>query len=165
MDKISLLGVSLPWLLFQIINFGVILFILSRFLYKPLLGMLQKRKTEIANALANAERVRQEAAAQQVEFQKQLEAARREGQEAIARATAQSEKVRQEIIAKASAEAAQIKAKAIADVEYERKQAMMALQREIADLSLAMTRKVLAGGMVNEATHRQLVEQFLTEIQ
>src|SRR5436853_4850468 len=105
MDK---LGVSLPWLVAQIINFVILLFILQRALYKPLFGMMNKRKTEIANALANAERVRQEAAAQRAEFEKQLEAARREGQEAIARATAQSEKVRQEIVAKANEEAAQI---------------------------------------------------------
>ena len=161
MDK---LGVSLPWLITQTVNFLVVLWVLQRFAYKPLLGMMDKRKSEIANALSNAEKVKQEAAAQQADFQKQLEASRREGQEAIARATAQSEKVRQEIVAKANEEAAQIKAKAMADADYERKQALAQLQGEIANLSLAMTRKVLAGGALDENNHRALVQQFLADI-
>ncbi|MBI1802331.1 MAG: F0F1 ATP synthase subunit B [Chloroflexi bacterium] len=162
MDK---LGVSLPWLIAQIINFVILLLILQRFLYKPLLNMIEKRRSEIANALANAEKVRQEAAAKQMEFEKQLEAARREAQEAIARATAQSEKVRQEIVARANEEAAQIKAKAMADADYERRQAMVELQAQVAELSLAITRKVLAGGAINEMAHRQLVQQFLSDVE
>ena len=162
MDK---LGVSLPWLLTQAVNFLVVLFILQRFAYKPLIGMMEKRKSEISGALANAEKVRQEAALKQAELEKQLEATRREGQEAIARATAQSEKVRQEIVAKANEEAAQIKAKAKADAEYERKQALAQLQGEIANLSLAVTRKVLGAGTLDESRHRQLVQQFLSELE
>jgi F-type H+-transporting ATPase subunit b len=159
------LGVSLPWLVAQIINFVILLFILQRFLYKPLFGIMEKRRTEIKNALANAEKVKQDAALKQAELEKQLEATRREGQEAIARALAQSEKARQEIVAKANEEAAQIKTKALADVEYERKQALAQLQGEIANLSLAVTRKVLGGGGLDEARHRQLVQQFLSELE
>lgn len=162
MDK---LGVSPSWLIAQIINFVILLFILQRFAYKPLLGMMNKRKTEIANALSNADKVKQDAAAKQADFEKQLEASRREGQAAIARATAQSEKVRAEIVAKANEEAAQIKAKAMADTAHDRKQAMAQVQREVAELSLAMTRKVLGGGAINDSTHRQLVQQFLSEVE
>jgi F-type H+-transporting ATPase subunit b len=152
-------------LIAQIINFVILLYILQRFLYKPLFGMMEKRRTEIKNALANAEKVKQDAALKQAELEKQLEATRREGQEAIARALAQSEKARQEIIAKANTEAAQIKAKALSDVEYERKQALAQLQGEIANLSLAVTRKVLGAGVLDENRHRQLVQQFLSELE
>jgi F-type H+-transporting ATPase subunit b len=159
------LGVSLPWLITQAVNFLVVLFILQRFAYKPLLAMMDKRKSEIANALANADKVKQEAAAKQAEYEKQLETQRREGQESIARATAQSEKVRAEIIGKANGEAEEIRTKARAEADYERKQAAAQLQREAADLSLAITQKVLAGGGINEATHRQLVQQFLADLE
>ena len=162
MDK---LGISLPWLLAQIANFLILLFILQRFLYKPLLGMMERRKQEIASALSNAEKVRQDAAAERAEFEKQLEAERRERQQAVTSATAQAEKVRTEIVNKANAEAAQIKAKALSDAEYERKQAMVQLQRDVADLSLAITRKVLANGGIDEAKHRALVQQFLAEVE
>jgi len=123
------LGVSLPWLITQAVNFLVVLFILQRFAYKPLIGMMEKRKNEISGALANAE------------------------------------KVRQDIVAKANEEAAQIKAKAMTDADYERKQALAQLQGEIANLSLAVTRKVLGGGGLDEAHHRQLVQQFLSELE
>ncbi len=161
MDK---LGVSLPWLITQAVNFLVVLFILQRFAYKPLLGMMEKRKQEIANALNNAEKVRQDAAAKQAEFDKQIEAERRAAQERLAQAGQQSEKVRAEIIAKANEEAAQIKMKAQQDTEYERKQAQAQLQREAAELSLAITRKVLGGGALDEAKQRQLVQQFLADL-
>jgi F-type H+-transporting ATPase subunit b len=159
------LGISLPWLLAQIANFLILLFILQRFAYKPLLGMLERRKQEIANALANAEKVRQDAAAQRAEFEKQLDAERRERQQAVASATAQAEKVRAEIVNKANEEAAQIKAKALADAEYERRQSMVQLQRDVAELSLSITRKVLANGGIDESKHRALVQQFLTEVE
>ncbi|MES4787714.1 MAG: ATP F0F1 synthase subunit B, partial [Nitrospiraceae bacterium] len=74
--NVDKLGVSLPWLITQAINFLIVLFILQRFAYKPLMGMMEKRKNEIASALANAEKVRQEAAAQRAEFERQLEQAR-----------------------------------------------------------------------------------------
>ena len=50
-------------------------------------------------------------------------------------------------------------------LEYERKQALAALQGEIASLSLAVTRKVLGGGGLDENHHRQLVQQFLSELE
>ncbi len=162
MDK---LGVSLPWLLTQLISFLVVLFVLQRYAYKPLLAMMDKRKQDIANALANAEKVREDAAAERAKFEQQLEAERRERQQAVTSATAQAEKVRQEIINKANEEATQIKAKALSDAEYERKQAMVQLQRDVADLSLAITRKVLANGGVDDAKHRALVQQFLNEVE
>ena len=73
--------------------------------------------------------------------------------------------MRTEIVNKANQEAAQIKAKALSDAEYERKQAMVQLQRDVADLSLAITRKVLANGGIDEAKHRALVQQFLAEVE
>lgn len=161
MDK---LGVSLPWLITQAVNFLIVLWVLQRFAYKPLLGMMDKRKQEIANALNNADKLKQDAAAKQAEFDKQLEAERRAAQDRLAQASQQSEKVRAEIIGKANEEAAQIKIKAQQDAEYERKQAQAQLQREAAELSLAITRKVLAGGAIDESAHRHLVQQFLAEL-
>ena len=158
------LGVSLPWLITQAVNFLVVLFVLQRFAYKPLIGMMERRRAEIANALASAEKVKTEAAAKQAEFDKQLEAERRAAQERMAQVNAQSEKVRAEIVAKANAEAAQIKAKAAEDAAYERKQAQAQLQRETAELSLAIARKVLGGGGMDESKQRELVQQFIADL-
>ena len=80
------LGINVTWLLAQLINFGLLLFILWRFAYKPVLGMLAARKQKIQESLEYADKVKQDAAAQQKEFEKKLEETRRETQAAAAAA-------------------------------------------------------------------------------
>lgn len=156
------LGIDGRWFLSQIVNFVILLLILQRFLYKPILNMLQQRQERIRESMEYADRVKREAERAQKDYEKKIEESRREAQAIIAQAMQQAERLREEILAKAQDEAREIKAKALEDVEYERKRVVAELRDQVADLAILAAGRVL-GKALDEKTHRQVVADFLDE--
>lgn len=156
------LGINVTWLLAQIVNFGLLLFVLWRFAYKPVLKMLNDRKQKIQESLEYAERVKREAADQQKEFDRKLEEARREAQSAAAAAAQVGEKEREVIVAQAREEARKLIDQAKGQIEYERKQMMSELREEVVRLSLLAAQQVVSQSLDDKA-HRQLVSEFLAQ--
>ncbi|MSP12757.1 MAG: ATP synthase F0 subunit B [Chloroflexi bacterium] len=156
------LGLDLRLLISQIINFAVLLFLLQRLLYKPLMNTMAARRQRIEESLEEADRVRQQAATAQKEYDGQLEKARREGQEAIARATTASKKVEEEILADAQKQKEAIIQSGREQIEQERARALAELQEQVVDLSIAAARKVV-GTNLDDQTHRKLIRDFLSK--
>ena len=80
------LGLHLPQLIAQIVGFLVLLFILSKLLYKPLLKIIDERSAKIKESLEAAESAKEQAAASQEQMQEDIRKAREEGQQMIAQA-------------------------------------------------------------------------------
>jgi F-type H+-transporting ATPase subunit b len=156
------LGIDGTWFLSQLVNFAFLLFILQRFLYKPMLNMLHKRQDRIRESMDYAERVKQEAARAQTDYEETIEESRREGQAIIAQAAQQAERAREDILARAQEEANKVKGKALEDVEYERKRVMAELRDQVAELAILAASRVL-GKTLDEQAHRQVIDDFLTE--
>ena len=156
------LGINITWLLAQIVNFGLLLFILWRFAYKPVLKMLSDRKQKIQDSLEYAEKVKREAADQQKEFDRKLEEARRQAQSAAAAAAQVGEKEREVIVAQAREEARKLIDQAKGQIEYERKQMMSELREEVVRLSLLAAQQVVSQSLDDQA-HRRLVSDFLAQ--
>lgn len=156
------LGVSAPLLISQMVNFLLLLALLWFLLYKRVLGVLGERRQKIQDSLQEAERIRQEAAEARQAYERDLEAARRESQAAIAQATQVSEKVREEIVAEARQEARQILERAREQIEYERQQAMAELRDQVASLAILAAEKVIRQSLDGQA-HRRLIGEFLTQ--
>lgn len=157
------LGVNLPWLLAQLINFILILLILRAFAYKPILQMLETRKKKIQESLEYADKVKADAAAQEKEFERRLEETRREAQSTAQSAQQAAEKERARIVADAQADAEKIREAARGEVEYERRQMVSELRQQVVDLSLMGAQRVI-GASLDERRARQLVENFLNEV-
>src|SRR3970040_2116594 len=85
-QAIEALGLNLPQLIAQVVNFFLLLVLLRLTLYKPILGMLDQRKQKIAEGLNAADIARAEAAQAQANIQVQLDTARKEGQDLVASA-------------------------------------------------------------------------------
>jgi F-type H+-transporting ATPase subunit b len=156
------LGIDVRWFISQLVNFVVLLLILQRFLYKPMLNMLEQRKARIRESMDYAERVKKEAERAEDDYQKRMAESRREAQTIIALAEQQAERVRDDIVVKARAEAQEIKAKAMTDLEHERKRMTAELRGEVADLAILAAGRVL-GKELDAPTHRQVVADFLNE--
>lgn len=159
MDK---LGINLPWLLAQLINFILVLVLLRMLVYKPVLAMFAARKQKIQEALENAEKVKADAALQQKEFDRKLDDARREAQSAAAVAQQAAEKERQRIIAEAQEDAEKIRVAARGELDYERKQMVSELRQQVIDLSVIGAQRVI-GGNLDDRKSRELVEDFLNQ--
>ncbi|GIW17203.1 F0F1 ATP synthase subunit B [Tepidiforma flava] len=161
-DAFSALGVSVPLLLAQIVNFAVLLIILRVTLYKPVLRMLDDRKQRIAEGLNAAEIARREAASAQANIQAQLEAARKEGQEIVANAQAIASRIESESREQAAREREAALEKARNEIQLERDRAIAELRREFAAITVAAAEKVINQSLDQQA-HQRIIEETLAE--
>lgn len=157
------LGINLGYLISQIVNFVLLLIILRMFLYKPIVGMLDRRREKIKTDLQEAEQARSQAETAKQEYEKQLEEAREERRSILAQATEQAEKMREEILIKARAEAQELVTKTQDEMEYQRRQALLGAQDQMVDLAIAAAAKVV-GESLDEQAHRRLIQGFIAEV-
>jgi F-type H+-transporting ATPase subunit b len=156
------LGINLGYLVSQIVNFTLLAVLLYFVAYKPILRMLDERSARIKKGLEDAELASKRAAEMEQEFEQRMVEARKEGQEIIAQATQMSDKARQEILERAREEARTQIEKAREEISRERDLAMAELRRQVADLSLTITERVV-GETLDEQSQRRLIAEFLEE--
>jgi F-type H+-transporting ATPase subunit b len=154
------LGLNPVSILFHTINFLILLFILQRFLYKPVMTMLDERSEKIRESVEAAERMRLETARADQERAEALRQARREAEELVTRAMQEADRIRSESRQVAQEEAQRIIARAEQEANAERQQAMQELRAQVADLAILAAERVIARNLDSQA-NRVLVEQFL----
>lgn len=158
------LGIDPKLLLAQIINFLIIVVVLGKLLYKPILTALEKRRREIAEGLALTEKMRQEEEKLAAKREKALEAARREGQQLIEEAKKQAHEAEKEIAADAHHEAQEIIARSRREAGELKEKALRDVRQETVDLSVSMAKRLLSGVLSAKDQHK-LIEIHLKELE
>ena len=149
-------------LAFQIINFLILLFLLNRFLFKPVLARLDERNAKIGKGLEDAEVAARDRELARAEREAAVAEARKEAAEMLANANKIAADTRDEILTKARADAEKVTERAREEITAEKEKAMAELRAQVADLALEAAGKLVRSDM-NAATQRRLVEEFLTE--
>lgn len=147
MDILGNLGIEPKLLAAQLINFALLLFVLHRFLYKPLLAVLAKRTETIEQSLKNAEAIEKrmkETAALQEEI---MADARKKAQEMIDEATNIADQKRTLAVEKAKADVAGVIADAKAKINAEKRAMIAEAHEELGDLVTSAVAKVLELGL------------------
>ena len=142
-----------------IITFVVVLIILKRFVWSPLLEALDERQKRIRDALEGAEQARDEAQAALAEHQKALAGAESEAREIVAQAREAGERVRTDIIDEARRGAEQTVEQARRSIETEKQAALSELRREVADLAVRAAGEIVNANLDDER-NRQLVDDL-----
>ena len=156
-------GVDVFKLAFQVINFLLILYLLNRFVFRRVLGLLDERQERIAKGLEDAESAARDRELARAEREAALDEARKEAAAMIARATKIAEDSRAEIVAAARAEAEKVAARATEEITAEKQRAIAELRSQVADLALDAAGRLVKAEM-NAPTQRRLVEEFLAEV-
>lgn len=162
MEGLAGLGISVPTLLAQLVNFGILFGLLYLVAYKPIMRMLDERSRKIKESMEQTEHIKEQAALAEEENKKQIEAAGREGQEVIARAMRTGEEVRQQAQQEAREEGESLIARARTEIQQERDDAIDELRSEFADLTILAAEKVIVRSLDKEA-HREIIEKTLKE--
>lgn len=157
------MNIDLNMMIWSVINFLVLFFLLKRFLWKPVLSIIEAREKEISAQLEQAENAREDAVKVKEDYERRLAEAQRRAEEIIARATRKAEDLANEIKEKAQAEAAGILERAEETIRREKEEALAELRDQVADLALEVASKVL-GRTINDADHERLARQFLAEV-
>jgi F-type H+-transporting ATPase subunit b len=145
------------------ITFGVLLLILYKVAWKPILSNIDKREKTIQESLDKAHKAQEEAELLLEKHEQLMQNAEREAQKLLKENRELSEKSRQEIINEARIGAENILEKAKAEIEKEKESALTALRGEIADLTIEATKKII-GQALDESKHRELVKDFIQKM-
>jgi len=159
---IGSLGINLPILIAQLVNFTILLVVLRLVAWGPLVKMLDERRERIRESLAAAEEMKSKAAESDRQLHDQIESARREGQALVAQAQEISARIQADARTQAQADAEVTLARARNEIQLERDSAIADLRKEFADLTIAAAEKVINQSLDRNA-HRRLIDEALAE--
>jgi F-type H+-transporting ATPase subunit b len=157
------LGINLGYLLVQIFNFAILFVVLRAWVFKPIVGVLERRRETIAQGVEDARIAAEARANAEQEAEKVLAHAQQEAAKLIREATGRSEQVEKEIKEAAESEASSIREAGLADAEQEKEQVLGELRGQVAALAIAAAQKVI-GEALDEKRQHALIEEFFSGV-
>lgn len=156
------LGINGKLFLAQLVNFGVVVFVMWKWVYTPLLRLMDKRAKDIAEGVEKAKRADGEFKRAQSEKERILKEALTDAHAMLQETRDKAEAMRQEKLHQTKAEIERLIEEAKVHIASERDAAATALQRDVADLVMAATEKVVGG--VEIGAKRTLIARALEEV-
>lgn len=155
------LGLNWQGLLWHLVNFVVLLWLLQRFLFKPVVGMLDARSQRVRDSMEQADQARRAAEQAETDRQTLLAETRREAEQIRARADEQAKRILADADARAKERQQLIEQQAEATARQIEERVMAQVRAQLADLVVTAVDRVTRGAL-DANSQRGLVQQFLT---
>lgn len=159
----SLGGLHVGDMLVQLFFFIVLLVLIKKFAWGPVINMMEKREKYVADEIDAAEKSRAEAETAAAEANERLTQTKQEAMQIVEDARNAGLKQEQDIIQSAREEAERIKVTALADIQNEKEKALQALQDKVASLSVLVASKVIEKEL-SEADQKDLINEYIKEV-
>lgn len=156
------LGINLPVLVAQLVNFTILLVVLRIVAWGPLTKMLDERRERIRESLNAADAAKAQVAESERQVQEQVEAGRRDAQNLIAQAQEISGRIQADARTQAQADADAMLARARNEIRLERDSVIADLRTEFAGMTISAAEKVIKSSL-DRAQHRRLIDEVLAE--
>jgi len=150
-------------LLTTAVGFLIFVWVLAKFAWGPILGMLDERRETIQQDYAAAEKNLEEAEQLKVEFESKLQDIKVIEREKVQEAVQRGEGLAKSIVDKANEDAGARKAKASQDIELEAHKAQLELRDSVVAMAIGAAEKVI-GEKLDDAVHRKLIQQYIDEM-
>jgi len=150
-------------IIWTVIVFGVLLLVLRKWAWKPILEALQNREDGIRRNINEAEKSRQDAQELLGQYRTQLDQARKEAQKLINEASSRAEVIHQERKKEIESEAQTIIEKARREIDQERQKVVQDLRREVVEIAIAAAGKVI-GQALRAEDHRDLIDREIEKL-
>ena len=147
-----------------ILTFLLLVFVLAKFAWKPLLKMLQDREDMVRSSLEDAEKAKSELERLNEESEAIMAKARSEAQSILADGKAAAEKVKDDIIAKSKEQANKIREDAGNQIQVEKDKAISEIKKEVVNLTLLVAEKLIQKNL-SDADNKSLIEKSLKKVQ
>ena len=157
------LGLNLGYLFVQIFNFAIIFVVLRAWVYKPTLGLLERRRTAIAEGLEDARIAAEARQNAEQEAEKVMADAQTNASQVMREANERAETQGKEVIAAAEAEAAKKREESLAEVESERERILGELRGQVGALAIAAAQKLINASL-DEQRQRVLIDEFFSGV-
>ena len=150
-------------MLWEVINFLVLLWLLKKYLYKPMTDMLDKRKNRIESDLEEAKQKKKEAEELKEKYENELKNAREKAQEIVEEAENRGKEKAEEIVEKAREDAERVKERNMEEIAQAKEEALDELRNEVASISLMTASKFLKEKL-DEEKHKELVNNYIENL-
>lgn len=157
------LGLNLGYLFVQIFNFAIIFVVLRAWVYKPILGLLERRRKAIAEGLEDARIAAEARQNAEEEAQQVLSDAQAKASQILREANERAEAQGKEILAAAEADASKKREEALAEVESERERILGELRGQVGALAIAAAQKLIIASL-DEQRQRALIDEFFSGV-
>lgn len=157
------LGLNLGYVLVQIFNFLIIFIVLRAWVYKPILGLLERRREAIAKGLEDARIAAEARENAEKDAEKLLSEARTKAASEAREITQRADQQAKEIRAAAEATAGKAREEALAEVEAERARILSDLRGQVAALSIAAAQKLI-GEAMDAKKQKALIDEFFSGV-
>ena len=155
-------GINTGDIVFQLVMFIVLMLLLKKFAWGPLMGIMDQRAQHVASEIDAAENSRKEAQKLLDEQRNLLKEARSEAQSLIENAKKQGDIQREEIIATARSEAERLKESAKLEIEQQKEKAVVAIREQVAHLSVLVASKVIEKNL-SAQDQDKLINDYIKE--
>ncbi len=152
-----------PSFVYAIVAFAILYWLLNKYAFGPLFGIMEKRKQIVLGELEQAEANRKESSALLEEQRKAIEEARKEAQEIIEQSRKVSVKSAEELIEAAKNEAQRIKENALQEITSERNLAIAELRAQVGEMSVRIASKIIEKEVDSKA-QGELIDNYLKEV-
>jgi len=156
-------GLHVGDMLVQLVFFIVLLILIRKFAWGPIMNMMEKREEHVANEIDAAETSRAEAEEAREQAESRLKETKQEAQQIIEDAKNAGVRQEEEIVASAKNEADRIKQAAQEEIQNEKEKALQALQDKVASLSVLIASKVIEKEL-NAEDQEALIDEYIKEV-
>jgi F-type H+-transporting ATPase subunit b len=156
---------ALKWqvLLAQAISFVILAWVLGKFLFRPIQGILAQRQEEIRGTLDQVAADRRAMEQSRREYEQRLAAIETEARDKIQGALKEAQTLKDEVIASAHADAERIVRRGEEEIRREKQKALVELREEVANLAVEAAGKILHSE-IDDRKHRALIEDFVGKV-
>jgi F-type H+-transporting ATPase subunit b len=144
----------------EVVSFAILFFLLYKFAFPGILGVLEEREKKIKDSLDQAERHRSEAERRLKEYEAKLNAAAKEAEGILSAAKERAQRLLEENEQRLTLEAERIKGEATRDIDHERRKAIQEIRTQTTDLALMVAEKVVQRSLT-DADHRKFADDAL----
>ena len=161
MEKFQEFVAIAPWtMIFTWVNLIILVFLMKKLLFKPVLNMLEARDKEVNEMYSKAETAQSSAEALEKEYNEKLSSAKEEAAKIMKDAKHDATLRGEEIVGEAKREASAILEKAQKEIEREKEAAISEIKGDIADIAVDIAQKVIEKDL-HKKDHERLVEEFI----
>ena len=147
----------------ELVSFGILLWVLYKFAFPPILAALDLREQTIRNSIEQAEHNRAEAEQRLRDYDAKLHGAEQEAEAIVANAKAKAQRLLEENEQRLRTESRRMQDETTRELERERRKAVQDIHREAADLALAAAEQVL-GRSLSDDDHRRLAQDAVKAV-
>ena len=151
-------------LFWMLVSFGIVLFLLRKFAWKPILASLKSREESISEALNTAKKAKEEMASLKADNEKLLQQARAERDAMLKEARDTKDAIISESKSKAQAEANKIMASARETINTEKNAAIAELKNQVASMSIDIAEKILRQELSRDEKQKSLMENLMRDV-